>query len=622
MKISLEFSGKTLERILSLDKNFIRELKRLIDKKSIEIVGSGYVQLIGPLLPHQINSLNLQEGQNVYLNILGIRPKTALISEMALSHSLIDLYLDAGFETIIMDIDNIAESLNVSKNHLYKYGDIKSHHLKKNIKIVWSDSIMFQKFQRYVHGDLSINDYLLFIQRTLKKNINFYLPIYTNDAEVFNYRPGRFQEEAKIDDDEWKKITLLLQSLNSELNIAFKNPTNLSEIKNFLYKKKLTNLKTLKKISSASYPVPVKKQKKYNINRWAVTGRDDQFLNVMSYRIFHAMKKNLVPQNKKNIRFLLENSASDLRTHITLPRWDSHIKKLNNFIDKYKIYKKIRRINKKYYQELNSDITNPICSIKTIDKKYLEIQTQYSQLKLNIKKGLSIESLEFKDHKFQPYLKSFENDFFDSISFGADFFSGNVLLEVPSQMKRFTDLTCSKILYQLNANRINLLIEVPSTFFTLQKIITVDLSSQKVSLGYTFKNIKPFIGILRVGNFLFSDLAVKKKMKIKTMLGGEEFECFEFGDKSFDHTEAVSQFVSSSRGIPATSGVIEISDTKNTGLRFSFENESTFSMPMIKYQKMHPHSFLRLIFSLRELDDTSKPSKNIQPTFISITPIS
>ena len=120
VKISLEFSGKTLERIFSLDKNFIRELKRLIDKNSIEIVGCGYVQSIGPLLPHQINNLNLQEGQNIYSNILGIRPKTALISEMTLSHSLIDLYLDAGFETIIMDIDNIAESLNVSKDNLYR----------------------------------------------------------------------------------------------------------------------------------------------------------------------------------------------------------------------------------------------------------------------------------------------------------------------------------------------------------------------------------------------------------------------------------------------------------------------------------------------------------------------
>lgn len=213
IKLSIECSGKTLERINGIDQHFIKTLKKYIVEKKIEIVGSGYVQAIGPLFPHDLNILNLQEGQKVYLDILGIKPSTALIGEMALSQSLLETYLEAGFSSIIMDIDNISESTKISKNNLYKYGDIRLSHSRKTIKIIWSDSIMFQKFQRYIHGDLSLNDYLQFIKRSIKKNTNYYLPIYTNDAEIFNFRPGRFEQEAKIESDEWKKIFHLLQTL-------------------------------------------------------------------------------------------------------------------------------------------------------------------------------------------------------------------------------------------------------------------------------------------------------------------------------------------------------------------------------------------------------------------------
>ena len=622
IKLSIECSGKTLERINSIDQHFIKTLKKYIVEKKIEIVGSGYVQAIGPLFPHDLNILNLQEGQKVYLDILGIKPSTALIGEMALSQSLLETYLEAGFSSIIMDIDNISESTKISKNNLYKYGDIRLSHSRKTIKIIWSDSIMFQKFQRYIHGDLSLNDYLQFIKRSIKKNTNYYLPIYTNDAEIFNFRPGRFEQEAKIESDEWKKIFHLLQTLESNLKFNFKTPSYLKDIKKFKFRSKLSALKILNKISSIEYPVPVKKQKKYNINRWAVSGRGDQFLNTCSYRILFAMNQNVIPKNNENIRFLLENSASDLRTHITTSRWEKHLTKLNIFLKKYNIYPKTQKINKSSYLFLNSDLNHTQFSLKILEEKYLNIQTKYLKLKLNNRKGLSIESLSFKRHKFKPYLESFQNDFFDSIEYGVDFFSGNVLLEAPSQMKRFTDLTNSEVMYQVKPERLNLLIEIPSPFFILQKKISISLISQKVTIGYIFKKIKPFVGILRVGNFLFSEKSLKKTMKIKTKIGGKHEECFEFGEASFDHTEAVSSFVSSSRGMPSSNGCIEVSDMQNTGIQFMFKNYESFTMPMLKYKQMKPNSFFRLIFSLRELDDTSKPSKYIQPFFVSISPIS
>ena len=42
-------------------------------------------------------------------------------------------------------------------------------------------------------------------------------------------------------------------------------------------------------LESAACPVPVKKQRKYNLARWAVTGRDNIAINAACQRIYRGM---------------------------------------------------------------------------------------------------------------------------------------------------------------------------------------------------------------------------------------------------------------------------------------------------------------------------------------------
>ena len=49
----------------------------------------------------------------------------------------------------------------------------------------------FQKMQHYVHGDISLTDYLEYLA-SKTQNGELIFPLYCNDAEVFDYRPGRF----------------------------------------------------------------------------------------------------------------------------------------------------------------------------------------------------------------------------------------------------------------------------------------------------------------------------------------------------------------------------------------------------------------------------------------------
>ena len=60
-KFGIELSAYTLETILSIDPKWIKEFSRLILKGSCELIGCGYSQIIGPLVPAEITIKNLAE---------------------------------------------------------------------------------------------------------------------------------------------------------------------------------------------------------------------------------------------------------------------------------------------------------------------------------------------------------------------------------------------------------------------------------------------------------------------------------------------------------------------------------------------------------------------------------
>ena len=58
--IGIEASGYTLERINILCPDWIENLKELIKKKLVSFVGCGYAQIIGPIVPYEVNKKNLE----------------------------------------------------------------------------------------------------------------------------------------------------------------------------------------------------------------------------------------------------------------------------------------------------------------------------------------------------------------------------------------------------------------------------------------------------------------------------------------------------------------------------------------------------------------------------------
>src|SRR5579864_3806826 len=94
--IGMEVSGYTLEEIAARDPEWIGRARSLIAQGRIELIGSGFSQMIGPLVPARVTQENLRLGNETYARLLGIQPRLALINEQAYAAGLVGLYRDAG----------------------------------------------------------------------------------------------------------------------------------------------------------------------------------------------------------------------------------------------------------------------------------------------------------------------------------------------------------------------------------------------------------------------------------------------------------------------------------------------------------------------------------------------
>src|SRR6185295_9413612 len=203
--IAIEATGYTLESIAAIDPNWIQELRRQLSLGTIEFVGSGYAQIIGPLVPAAVNEANLALGAAVYEHLIGARPSLALVNEQAFASGLVPLYLAAGYRALLLDWDNVAAH-HPRWNPEFKFHPQRARGADgSEIALLWTHTMAFQKLQRLAHGDIEQRDYLAFVaaQRGNEPRV---LPLYSNDAETFDYRPGRYRTEESINGGEWQVI--------------------------------------------------------------------------------------------------------------------------------------------------------------------------------------------------------------------------------------------------------------------------------------------------------------------------------------------------------------------------------------------------------------------------------
>jgi len=584
--IGLEASGLTLELIYDIDPNWLETLSTYIKEGKIEFIGSGYSQIIGPLVPAKVNDWNQKQGREVYKRLLGIKPKTALVNEMAFSAGIVEYYSTNGYDAIIMEWNNPRFGHPEWKNDWRYYPQVASGCENQSISLIWADSIAFQKFQRYAHGELEMDAYVRYLKTHEGNNVRFF-PLYLNDAEIFNYRPGRYQTEAGLSGkSEWKIIIELYNYLDSQDWCEFVFPSDV--LKGLADSNGGQNLR----LESSSQPIPVKKQEKYNVNRWALTGKDDLKINSKCYQIYGGLinKNNTNPEIWRELCYLW---SSDFRTHITEKRWLKFEKRLGVALEKWGTFKpqvdqNVREGNNKWIDVAQTD-------------KELTFESKVQKIKFNIMKGLSIKEFILKEFSDMPLLGTLDHGYYDDITLGADYFSGHAVIERFGEHK-LTDLVRSDPEVIRKANHIIIYNRQsgPEYCFSSQIIIGMDY----LSIKKTIELHDLHKCIIRPINFTFIPEAWDiNSLFIKTQNGGKSEESFELKGYNISHGDIYSSLISARHGFGNTSGVFIVGD-KEKSICFKCNMSESALIPSIVYSENNNGFFFRLQYSAREMDET------------------
>ena len=583
--IALEATGYTLETIQRLDPSWIAELKRHVANGKIEFVGSGYAQIIGPLVPARVNEANLNLGHEAYGRILGVKPNIALLNEQAYSAGLVGLYNAAGYDAVLMDWDNVA-SHHPEWDSEFKYHPQRAQGTRgAEIGLLWTHTMAFQKLQRFAHGDIELGDYLSFVvsQRGLMPRV---LPLYSNDAETFDFRPGRFHTEEVLQGNEWARIAAAWRTLSHIPGIRITTPSKALADNGPFANERLT-------LQTPDYPIPVKKQPKYNVTRWAVSGRDDLAINAACHRIYTALlaQTNETPDAWRELCYLW---SSDFRTHITDKRWEDYRKRLA-------------------HAEANAVpvLVSPASfhAGTPTDDRWIKIETPSLLAILNRRRGCAIHEIKVAGDNRPAMLGSLLHGHFDEIDLQYDWYTGNCVFEAPG-LPKVTDLewTTPTALQDEQTGDILVSCRITTPLGPIDKRLRFSASKPQVDFDLAFSWKDWGRGSLRLGHFLLNPQAFDAgTLSFRTHNGGRDIEEFLIGKNAIDHGEAVSFLVSAKTGLGLTEGTISIGDAER---RFTVEVDRSLAplVGLMQNQNSGSSMFCRLMLSALEMDDTRKPN--------------
>ena len=585
--IGIEATGFTLEEIARLDPEWIARAKKLIADGRIELIGSGYAQIIGPLVPWRVTEANLKIGNTIYRDLLGVVPNLALVNEQAYSVGLVGLYLDASYRAILMDWDNPAA------HHPEWPGDTR--HLPqyalgndgRKIALLWTSTVAFQKLQRFAHGDIEREDYLEHI-RARRNGHPRALCVYASDAEIFDFRPGRYRTEERMSGREWARLGEAFAALHEETGCRFVAPSDALSLLN------LPQAGRDLRLESPACPVPVKKQRKYNLSRWAVTGRDDIGVNAACQRIHDALVATDADDTVwKELCYLW---ASDFRTHITEKRWAGFVARLAET--------EIRFATAPHPLALRA---RDLPTKGEVKERRILIETPSLSATLDRRRGLAIEKLQFAGNT-QSIIGGLPHGHFDDIALQADWYTGDCVFEAPGEHK-ITDLEWCEADIAKNANGdviASATIETPRG--PIEKTLRFHAHEPRVDFDLIFHWHDWGRGSLRLGHItLLPDAFDWTKLSLTTHNGGKKAETFSLKDESVEHGAPVSFLVSSSYGLGMTEGWAELGDAK-TRICIDIDRATAPLLGLLTHKRIGGSLFCQLMLSALELDETRKPS--------------
>jgi hypothetical protein len=355
------------------------------------------------------------------------------------------------------------------------------------------------------------------------------------------------------------------------------------------------------RLETAERPVPVKKQPKYDLARWAITGRDDLGVNTACWRAFDALQR--AGGTEADWRELCYLWSSDFRTHITDRRWSAYVEQLSAF------GRRVGGTDAAGSDALPSPSLASVPEGIAVDRqgRYLSIATPSTVVRLNCRRGLAIDALTFPDVSTRPLCGSVPHGYFDDITWSADQYTGFLVLAASGQ-PQVTDLEATDPTVGWDAASCAVIVRgcVRTALGVIEKELTVGATRPRLTMRYRLRWATIPLGTLRLAHVtLLPGSFDAASLYVAAHNGGDTLERFELAGREVDHVVPVSHLVSCRGGLGATGGVVQIGDA-DKAIRIEIDRGAAALFPLVTMRHLGSRYFCRVTLSARELDDTSR----------------
>ncbi len=454
--------------------------------------------------------------------------------------------------------------------------------------MLFSESLVFQRFQRFAHGEMAVADWVDWADERARPAPAGLL-LYANDAEVFDHRPGRFSAEPAAREGEWTRIAEGLSALaaRARSDPAAGRPALPSEFLALLEADGAGHELTLE---SPAHPIPVKKQNKYNVIRWAVSGRDDIGINTACARLAAALAGDPDPAAW---RTLVELWATDLRTHITQARWD---RALEAFADANP------RVPAPRPPAPPAGALPP--GVTQAGSLFTAVTGPLTVV-LDAARGLSIKAFHDARVSEHALFGTLLHGYYETIDLGADWYSANLVQEPPGRHK-VTDLSPATVTWAaLDGGALRAWAVVETPLGPVEKVLTFH-PDDGMELDITVRWAALPEGSLRAGTITLNPEAFDAgTLAYATHNGGRALERHRLAGEAVDHGRAVSTLVSATQGVGITEGFVALGDG-HRHLAVAVEREVAAPLGLVTYRPVPGSFFARLSLSVTEHDDTRR----------------
>ena len=242
----------------------------------------------------------------------------------------------------------------------------------------------------------------------------------------------------------------------------------------------------------------------------------------------------------------------------------------------------------------------------TIADRFIDVKTPSLRARLDLRRGLAIQSLAFSDGV--AIVGGLPHGHFDDIALQADWYTGDCVFEQPGEPK-ITDLEWADTSRsETRSGDVILSGTIATPLGAVEKTLTFRADAPRVDFDIAFHWEDFGKGSLRLGHItLMPDAFDWRRLMLATHNGGAVPEHFPLAYQTIDHGAPVSFLVSANCGLGMTEGWAELSDGKR-GVRIEVDRKTAPLLGLLSHRQVGGSLFCQFVLSMLELDDTRRPT--------------